>query len=243
MKKNIIKDNSSTILTCIGAIGVVATGIMSARDTIKASKLIEKKREETEQLDLKDKIKLATPCYIPTFITGAISIGCIFGSNAINKKLQTALASSLALVTESYKEYREETKELYGEESDRKIRENIIKRHNNTEDVSNIEKKVNFFDYYSLNFFESTLKEVEDAERILNERLQEYGYVSLKDFYMLLGIDTLDTDDLLGWSTNAGALYGYDKIYFSNEKTITKDGTELYTIYLHTDPTNDYLYL
>ena len=39
-----IKRNSSTILTCIGAVGVAATAIMAAKDTIKATELVKKKK-------------------------------------------------------------------------------------------------------------------------------------------------------------------------------------------------------
>ena len=42
--KRFIKKNSSTILTCIGAVGVAATAIVSARDTVKAVELLKKKR-------------------------------------------------------------------------------------------------------------------------------------------------------------------------------------------------------
>ena len=38
--------NSSTILSCIGAVGVVFTSVLTAKAAIKASKLLEEAKEE-----------------------------------------------------------------------------------------------------------------------------------------------------------------------------------------------------
>ena len=41
-----LKRHSSTILTCIGAVGVVATGVLAATSTSKAIKMLEEAKEE-----------------------------------------------------------------------------------------------------------------------------------------------------------------------------------------------------
>ena len=41
-----IKKNSSTILTCVGAVGVVATAVTSVKATPKALSMLEQAREE-----------------------------------------------------------------------------------------------------------------------------------------------------------------------------------------------------
>ena len=96
--KLFFKRNSSTILTVVGAIGVAATAVMSARDTVKAVKRIEEHEAKGEKLSNKEKFKIAAPAYIPTVATGLSTIACIFGANVLNKKAQASLASSYALL-------------------------------------------------------------------------------------------------------------------------------------------------
>ena len=44
--KLFFKRNASTILTCVGGIGVVATAVVAVKDTPKAMQIIEKAKEE-----------------------------------------------------------------------------------------------------------------------------------------------------------------------------------------------------
>ena len=57
-----LKRNSSTILTCVGAVGVAATAIMAAKDTIKATELVKKKEGTDVKLSKKEKRKGYTIC-------------------------------------------------------------------------------------------------------------------------------------------------------------------------------------
>ena len=125
-----LKKHSSTILTCIGAMGVIGTAVTAVRATPKAIRLIEQTEyEKGEELTKLEIVKLAGPAYIPSILIGASTITCIFGANALNKRQQAALVSAYALVDNSYKEYRAKVKELFGEEADIKIREAIAKDH------------------------------------------------------------------------------------------------------------------
>ena len=111
-----IKHNASTILTCVGAGGVVATAVMVAKESPKALSLLEYATEEKgEKLTKWEKVKIAGPVYIPAVITGTATIACIFGSNIISKHQQASLMSAYALLDNSYKEYKKKTDELYGE--------------------------------------------------------------------------------------------------------------------------------
>ena len=77
--QHFIKQNASTILTFIGATGVVATAIMVAKETPKALSLLEDAKEKKgEDLTKWEKVKIAGPAYIPSIVTGAATIACIF---------------------------------------------------------------------------------------------------------------------------------------------------------------------
>ena len=108
------------------------------------------------------KIKLTWKCYIPAIIAGTTTITCIFGANKLNKRALTALMSSYLMLDNSYKEYKNKVTELYGEQSEARIKEEIAKDHYDDEDVdfSNDDDKLLFFDYNSLQYFNAKMSDV-----------------------------------------------------------------------------------
>lgn len=241
--KRFLKRNSSTILTCIGAAGVIATAVMSARDTIKAKKIIEEMKETDEKLTKKEIVSAVAPAYIPTVAVGLSTLACIFGANALNKKTQASLMSAYAILNQSYNEYRGKAKELYGEDSDRKIREAIAVNHYDDSDAFEREEgKQLFFDFYGLQMFNATMEEVLKAEKAVKQLLDNNGYVGLNTFYQLLGIKCTDVDYEIGWSRQSCKEYGCDGIEFYHEESRGSDGIPFTSITMVTPPVEDYMW-
>lgn len=85
--KGFVKRNSPTILTCAGAVGVVATAVLTAKAATKASKILEQaKAEKGEKLTALEAINATLPVYLPAILSGAATITCIFGANILNHK-------------------------------------------------------------------------------------------------------------------------------------------------------------
>ena len=99
-----------------------------------------------------------------------------------------------------------------------------------------------FFEFYGLQFFTSTMKNVINAENALNQMLENNGPVSLSLFYNLLGIECAETDYEIGWSINTCRSAGYDKIVFQHDKVKNDDGTEFWAISMVTEPVPDYFW-
>ena len=79
------KRNASTILTCVGGVGVIATAVLAVKATPKAYERIEKaKKEKGEELTKFETVKAAAHSYIPTVAVGVGTLVCIFGANALN---------------------------------------------------------------------------------------------------------------------------------------------------------------
>ena len=144
-----LRKHSSTILTVLGSVGVVATSALAVKATPKALQLIEDAKEEKgDELTVGETIKAAWKPYIPATIVGTSTIACIFGINYLSTKNQATLMSAYALLDSSYKEYREKVEELYGEDSDLNVKKEIVKaKYNTLEDVYEEEGKELFFDY------------------------------------------------------------------------------------------------
>lgn len=249
-----IKNNSSTILTVIGSIGVGITAVMSARDTVRAMKKIEDEsyqafhRDRTVTLTKKEKIKLAAPCYIPTLLTGVATITCICGANKLNKNAQKSLAGAYMLLDRSYKEYRQSVKDVYGDEGELEVVKNVADKHAEEAElpVVNEDEEEVFFDFYNLKFFKSKLSVIRNVEEAANKIMQERGAISMRTVSLLMGegiIDCWHGDELVGWSLAAGKVYGYDHIEFKIDKAVDKDGHEYYVLDYVDGPTEDYLHV
>lgn len=238
-----IKRNASTILTCVGAAGVVATAVMAAKETPKALTLLENAKEEKgEDLTKWEKVKVAGPVYIPSIITGAATIACIFGSNVISKRQQATLMSAYALLDNSYKEYKKKTEELYGEEAGVHIREEIAKDKYAGDGQLLDDNKELFFDFYSGRYFESTKEAVMWAEYETNRALVVNGAVCLNEYYDFLGLEPSPEYELLGWSCGQiEEMYWHPWIEFDHEETIIDEGLKCTIINMPLAPFIDYL--
>lgn len=250
--KLFLKKNTSTILTCAGAAGVIATTVMAVQATPKALTLI-KEEEAIKGGDLTklEKVKVAGPTYIPAAITGVATIACIFGANVLNKRYQASLISAYALLDTSFKDYKRKLKELYGQET-----------HNNIIDSLTIEKAENvnvtgayfsmdcdlsiedndgseklFYDEFSNRYFEATIEQVISAEYHLNRNYTLRGYSVLNELYEFLGLETTDNGSVLGWMPTDEGEYWID---FNHRKVVMDDGLECYIIEMPFEPKPDF---
>lgn len=239
--KLFFKRNASTILTCVGGIGVVATAVVAAKDTPKAMQIIEKKTEEKgEDLTTIEKIKVAGPVYIPAVVIGVSTLACIFGANTLNKRTQASLMSAYALLNSSYNEYKNKVEELYGEGADARVKGEVARDKYNADDISRDDEKLLFYDYFSERYFESTMEEVMQAEYEINRELHTKDYAYVNEFYDLLGLDHIDPGWTLGWSLGASlSHYWKTWIDFRHEKVEMEDGMECYIITM-TEPIVDF---
>lgn len=235
MNKHFWHRNGSTILTVLGCVGVVATSVMAAKATPKAMRIIEEAKEEKgDELTKWETIRVAGPSYIPSILIGASSIACIFGANILNKHTQAGLASAYALLDQTHKEYKRKTIELYGDDADDKIREEMAKDHYDEDGFQNGEEsdnKILYYDEFSHRYFRATSEDVVMAEYKINKMLSEDYHVYLNEFYELLGLPITDYGDRVGWnSAQMIDVYWSSWIDFRHEKFETDDGLEGYII-------------
>ena len=236
-----VKHNSPTILTCIGAAGVVGTAVLTGKAVVKASKLLEEAREEKgEDLTPIETLQVAGPTYAPAVLTGVATITCIFGANNLNKKKQAALISAYTLLDRSYKDYKEKVNELYGEGTDRNVRNELAKDQYDENDISVDGDKQLFYDEFSERYFESTTEKVLKAEYELNKTIAVDCGAFLNEFYKLLGIDRTDYGDCMGWpSFELAETYGYCWVDFEHTKVTMDDGLECTIITMRQAPILD----
>lgn len=244
--KEFLRRNSSTILACVGAFGVVATSVMAVKATPKALTLLEKAEEEKgEELTKLEVVKIAGPAYIPTIVTGAATVACIVGSSVISKRQQASLMSAYALLDSSYKDYKKKVDELYGEKAGKHVRQEIAKDKYTGDGTLEDDEKDLFYDFYSGRYFESTLEDVLRAEYELNRELYVNGYACVNKFYEALGIETRPEYDDIGWTCGQlESMYWHSWIEFEHTETIIdedddREGLPCTIVYMPLEPVID----
>ena len=244
-----IKRNASTILSGLGVAGLVATTVTAVKATPKAMEFVKKAEEEKgEKLSKWEKVNVAGVAYIPTVLVGTATVACILGSNLVSRRQQATLMSAYALLDRSYKDYKNKTNELYGDDAGKQIRESIAKDKYTGDESSGDDGKELFYDFYSGRYFESTKEHVIWAQYEVNRSLFVNYAVGLNEYYDLLGLEEKPEYKMLGWSCGQmEEMYGHPWIEFEYEETTIdeeyehSEGIECTIIHFPMEPFMNYL--
>lgn len=240
-----LKRASPTILSCIAAIGTVATAVLAVKATPKAIEYIQMNtgynHDGVMEVPSKEEIVKATwKNYIPAVAVGLGTIVCILSANGLNRKQQATITSAYVLLENAYKEYKNKLKDIYGEETDTEVRKAVAKD-NYTGDPDVTDGKLLFYDEYSNRYFERTMEEVIDAEYHLNREFILEGDVKLNKFYELLGLPGTELGAVVGWDCeSAAAFFGYQWIDFEHDLVVMDDGLECYIVHMPFAPTREF---
>lgn len=146
------KKHAPEILIVGGVIGVITSGVMACRATMKLNDILVESKETVENINMalenpdmvtepyseedakKDKVIVysqtclkVAKLYAPSVILGALSIGAIIQSNNISRKRNIALAAAYTTIDKSFKEYRERVVDCFGDEVDKELKYNTRK--------------------------------------------------------------------------------------------------------------------
>lgn len=240
-----IKKHSPEILLGVGVVGVVASTVMACKATLKVETVLEEAKNQidtihevldnpdmegkyTEEDSKKDLAIVYTQTgvkllklYGPSVAVGAISLGCIIGSNRILNKRNVALAAAYATVDRSFKDYRGRVIERFGKELDNELRYNIKAKEietvsvdeNGNEVVSkelvNVCDPNKFHNEYSIVFDDGNTGWSKDPELTkffliqqqnwANDRLKAKGHLFLNEVYDMLGARRTKAGAQVGW--------------------------------------------
>lgn len=181
------------ILSIIGSVGVIVTPILAVRESRKATEKIEQKKEElnTDNLTKKDLVKAVVPVYSGAIASGALSVGCIIGAQAMNAKQIAGLASMVTAGYATYYKYRNKIKEKFGPKFDNDILKEAEKKKETppweSENERTETRELFYLDIFD-DYFWSTRLKVKEAEMALNRMFRLTGLVTFADFVELLDI-------------------------------------------------------
>lgn len=235
--------HSPEILTGLGIASMITTTILAVKATPKALEAIEEAKDDAgvEKLTVTDTVKVAWKPYIPAAITGVTGVACLVGASRVNYRRNTALAAAYNLSRTALAEYKEKVIETIGEKKEEAIRDKIAKDKVEQYPVNSnnviITGKGNTLclDAVFGQYFESDMETIRTAINDLNYQMLSSEYVSLNEFYDLLGIDRIDVGDQVGWNISK---QGKVEITFSSQ--IAKDGRPCLVLTYNVAPERDY---
>lgn len=239
-----IKKHSPEILMVAGIVGTVASTVIACKATTKVSQIMDEKdvqvqmvhdvlETKPEQYTEEDKKKDLTiiyaqtglkmvKLYAPAVILGGLSIASIVAGHHILKKRNVALAAAYAVVDTSFKKYRKNVVERFGDQLDKELRYGIKAKE--IEEVVVDEKGKEKIEKKTVPVMEGGLDDISDFARFYdsgntgwtkdpelnlmflrrqqewaNEKLKSQGYLFLNDVYEWLGIPRSKAGQAVGW--------------------------------------------
>lgn len=229
------------IFSIASCAGVAATGYLSAKNTPIAVARIKQAEEEKEnELTVLEKIKVAAPAYIPTITVQLLTISAIIGANIVNHKQQIAIMSAYTFANKKYREYLNKI-----EQADEKLQETVTRadeqyKKQMSNGIAMQDDEQLFYDTYIGEYYTATIEQVLQAEYMANSILQSRGYLSVADYYTLLGVESKRVDDIADfvcWDRLMGTTW----IDFNHTYTTLESGLECVIIDILDFPyTNNY---
>ena len=206
----VLSKNAPKILAGVGIIGVIATTVSAVRATPKALDAIE--NEEVKKkcpLGTLEKVQVVWKDYIPTVCIGVLTIASIAGAYKVQAKRYATLVGAYSILDKSIDKYR-------ALNDGEKKRVNVGSQ--KSDNISLSTPKL--YDTLSGRYFDGTVEKVEAGINRANQLLLTENTVSLNEVYELIGLESNDLGELLGWSPLDGQV---DIIELEIVGHVTKD--------------------
>lgn len=207
-----LKSNSPTLLTTFGVAGVVTTSYLIARASFEASVIIRENEKEGVLDDPKERFKERTKqvwrLYIPAGVSGALTIGCIVGSSRISGKRLSAAYAAYSLSDLAFSEYKDKVVEEIGKTKEQRIRDDLAQQKVAATPSGQGQLfvvgsgQVLCCELYTRRYFRSDMETLRRAQNDINARIHSDVYVTLDEFYDILGLMHTSHSGELGWDSD-----------------------------------------
>lgn len=220
-----IQRGSPTILSVLAVGGVIVTAVQATRDYAKMERKID--NVLNSGLSKPEKVITIAECFLPTAALATGTITCILGANALNKRNQAMLMSALESFRTRYGAYRQNVIDRYGEEVDKEIEAETIRKFSDFHaiDFDEPDIKMTFMEPIGGQKFEAYERTVMDAEYHYNRNYVLGGVITYNSLMDMFGLQHIPDGDDIGWCYDDGILW----VDFSHRKEIV-DGEIVYVI-------------
>lgn len=236
-----VKDKSPEILLGAGIVGVIAGAVLLCKETLKSKDILDETKEtienyptpeegyeelkkgydkEIKKIKAKSKLKIVKT-YIPGVTVEVLSIVSIISSNRELKKRNLSLASAYAVLDETYKRYRKNVIEKYGEDVDGELLHDIrketieeettdekgkTKKTKKTINVSSglseygiVLDRTDTHGIFNPQDIKYTVQVLTGEQNYVNDLLRVRKWVTLNQVYERLGVEPTKAGNVVGW--------------------------------------------
>lgn len=212
--------NAASILTGLALAGLAATVVLAYKKAPETKRVLERSRRKVENLDPKkesykeekreiveETAKKLVPEVAPVLIMAAVTGACILGSNKVSSKKIAVLSAGYNLARSNLSDLNEEMRKLLGDKKATEVKDAVTeKRFKNCPNKKAPEPKkdhdgmVSCWDIPFGKPFRSNREIIGQAINQLSAECQQTMYVSLSDFYDLIGAKTFPIANDIGWN-------------------------------------------
>ena len=173
------------LLTGISVVASIAAVVMAVNETPRAIELVDNHRldiDPTGQTDLAPMEKVVDygKSFWKTEILLGVSIASSIGALLISRSNYKALMASTASLAAAYTKHKDKVREIIGEEKAKLLDKQVKQELNDSEFMT---KKVWFQESVSGEFFQSTWKDIYEAEYEANKRIALEGFVTIGEIF------------------------------------------------------------
>jgi len=215
--------NSPDILTVLGVTGVITTTTLAIRATGPALAAIDQSAanwynwypaqmasEDVPEIPLLEYYKPAFRFYIPTVISGVLTIACIIGASKIRADRLAAVAALYSLTEKELVRYQEKVIEEVGKNKAGKIQEAMAEGRLAENPLISEDQifatgrgQDLFFDALSGRYFRSNSEFVRSMVNEFNQTMINGDmYKTLNEFYADLGLEPIELGRQMGWDVD-----------------------------------------
>lgn len=254
--KKAVADNSPAILTALGVTGTLTVAYLTGKASFKAAEIIREAENKhchdsescvdghlsqglrcpkDSPLDNWDKADLIWREYIPAVGIAAMTVASIIGANHISTKRVAAFASAYSMAEKGFTQYKDKVLEKVGPKKEEEIRDEVAKQELRDHPYSKSPIIITghgdhlCFDAYSGRYFQSDIERVRSAVNDIRDQVHGQDSASLSDYWHLVGLDSTDGSDDLGWTTDKKL-----EVHYTSE--LTKEGTPCLVVTFLTRP-------
>jgi len=245
--KQLVSDNSPTILAAAGVAGTVVTALLAGRAGYKAGyrmaeddlgSSIPKRADVSKKERAKHVSKLTWKLYISPTVTGVGTITSIAVANKIGTNRTAALAAAYTITDRAFTEYKSKVVETLGEKKEQteiqdKIMADRVKSNETSGMVMISGNDVLCYDAFTDRFFMSSMEALKKAQNDTNYEIINNLYVSLSEFYSKVGLAPTSYSDEVGWNSD-----NLLELHFSS--VMTPDDRPALAFNFHVDPIRNY---
>lgn len=214
----LVRENSTTLLTASGVIGTVATAVLTGRASVKAYQILqaeEDKRVSESRIISNEEIAKITPVekamlvgihFVPPILMGSLTIGSIIMANRMSAQKAAALAAAYGMSQKHLEEYKAKVSEkLTGpkkQQIDDELAQDRVTQTKGHEGIVVVEGEVLCFDEPTGRYFRSTMENIKQAVNSTNAEILHHDHASASYFYEELDLPATTWTDEVGWNTD-----------------------------------------